>query len=149
MQLPDSTSSDLMLLAQFHDIGKVGISDHILYKPGPLTPEEMEEIKLHSIIGYRIAVSSPDLASIAELILKHHEWYNGMGYPLGLKGQDIPLECRILLIADAYDAMTNDRPYRKAMPHNEALRELEKCSGQQFDPVLVKQFINLVQPKSF
>ena len=99
----------------FHDIGKVGIPDRILFKPGRLTDEEYKEMKRHSEIGHRIAQSAPDLQPIADYILRHHEWWNGGGYPLGLSGENIPLECRILAIADAYDAMTSDRPYRKAM----------------------------------
>ncbi|GBF34298.1 adenylate/guanylate cyclase [Desulfocucumis palustris] len=132
--------TDLRLLAKFHDIGKVGVPDRILFKPGPLTPEEFAEMRLHCEIGHRIALSAQDLAPIADWVLKHHEWWNGQGYPLGLKGEEIPLECRILAIADAYDAMTSDRPYRKAMPSGEALKVIKSCSGTQFDPYLVKAF---------
>jgi diguanylate cyclase (GGDEF)-like protein/PAS domain S-box-containing protein len=141
--LSESKIADLRLLAQFHDIGKVGIPDYILFKPGPLTAEEFEIMKSHSEIGYRIARSSPDLSMIAEQILKHHEWWNGGGYPLGLKGASIPLECRILTIADAYDAMTSDRPYRKAMSHQAALSELKRYAGLQFDAELVNVFANI------
>ena len=88
-----------------------------------------------------------DLLHIAEWILRHHEWWDGSGYPIGLAGEDIPLECRILSIADAYDAMTSDRPYRKAMPINNALQELKKCSGKQFDPALVDVFCEFLQQK--
>jgi len=95
-------------------------------------------------IGHRIAFTPPDLVPIAGLILKHHEWWNGKGYPLGLNGHDIPLECRLLAIVDAYDAMTNDRPYRKAMAHDEALTELHRCAGIQFDPDLTAAFIKQV-----
>lgn len=137
--------ADLRLFAQFHDIGKVGIPDQILFKNGPLTLEEMVIMKRHCEIGYRIAQASPDLLPIAEWILKHHEWWNGKGYPLGLKGEEIPLECRILAIADAYDAMTNDRPYRKALTREEALSEIKKCSGTQFDPRLVDMFLKMMQ----
>jgi HD-GYP domain-containing protein (c-di-GMP phosphodiesterase class II) len=96
----------------------------------------------HSEIGFRIAQASKDLEPIGEWILKHHEWWNGSGYPMGLKGNEIPIECRILAIADAYDAMINDRPYRKAMSKELALQELKKCAGRQFDPSLVEKFIN-------
>ena len=99
-------------------------------------------MRRHSEIGYRIAQSSPDLVPIADWILKHHEWWNGKGYPLGLKEEEIPLECRILAIADAYDAMTSDRPYRKALSHEDAVAELLKCSSTQFDPGLVGKFIS-------
>lgn len=139
----DEKLSDLRLFAQFHDIGKVGIPDSILMKPGPLTTEEKTEMQRHSEIGQRIAQSAPDLVPIADWVLKHQEWWNGQGYPLGLSGEDIPLECRILSIADAYDAMTSDRPYRKALPHSEAIIELERCAGTQFDPSLVGIFVSL------
>ncbi len=144
ISLPDSKSADLRLLAQFHDIGKVGIPDHILFKRGPLTFEETIEMRRHCEIGHRIAMSAPDLEPIADFILKHHEWWNGSGYPLKLKGPDIPLECRILAIADAYDAMTSDRPYRKALTHEVAIAELKKFAGTQFDPDLVPEFVNLL-----
>lgn len=139
--LSEHRFNDLRLLAQFHDIGKVGIPDRILFKPGSLTNEEFSEMQRHCEIGYRIAQSATDLVPIADWVLKHHEWWNGNGYPLGLKGEEIPLECRILAIADAYDAMTCDRPYRKAMSHEDALAELWKCAGIQFDEQLVKKFI--------
>lgn len=144
LNLPDSKVTDLCLLAHFHDIGKVGIPDRILFKKGTFTPEEYSEMQRHSEIGYRIAQSSPDLAPISDWILKHHEWWNGKGYPLGLREKEIPLECRILAIADAYDAMTNDRPYRKAKSHEEAIEELKQCAGKQFDPELVEKFVGLL-----
>lgn len=143
--LPHSTITDLRLLARFHDIGKVGIPDRILFKPGPLTLEEYTEMKRHSEIGYRIAQSAPELAPISDWILKHHEWWNGQGYPMGLKGDQIPLECRILSIADTYDAMTSDRPYRRAMTHEAAVKELKKCSGTQLDPNLIPFFLEVIQ----
>lgn len=142
--LPPDVLTKLQLLAQFHDIGKVGISDKILFKPGLLTQSEREEMQRHSEIGYRIAQSIPDLSVIADLILKHHEYWNGTGYPLGIKGEDIPIECRILAIVDAFDAMTNDRPYRRAMPHNAAVEEIKSQAGKQFDPELVKIFTDML-----
>ena len=143
MNLSERNLADLRLLAQFHDIGKVGIPDRILFKPGRLTGEESKEMQRHSEIGHRIAQSAPDLLPIADHILRHHEWWNGGGYPLGLKGDDIPLECRILAIADAYDAMTSDRPYRKALSQEEAFIELINNIGIQFDPKLVPIFIRV------
>jgi len=135
--------SYLSLLAQVHDLGKVGIPDSILFKDSGLTDDEWVIMKRHPEIGCRIAQSSPDLSSIADLILKHHEKWDGSGYPLGLKGDQIPIECRILAIVDAYDAMTNDRPYRKAKSPAEAIAELKKYSGKQFDPRLVETFLAL------
>ncbi|MDR7867938.1 MAG: PAS domain S-box protein [Sporomusaceae bacterium] len=143
---PDYKHTDLCLFAEFHDIGKVGIPDHILFKPEQLTLGELKVMRSHAEIGHRIAISTPDLEPIADWILKHHEWWNGKGYPLGLKGAKIPIECRMLAIADAYDAMTNDRPYRKAIPPAEALAEIKRCAGTQFDPDLAEQFALLLAP---
>ncbi|MCX7773646.1 MAG: transporter substrate-binding domain-containing protein [Clostridia bacterium] len=142
--IPEKDIADIRLLAQFHDIGKVGIPDHILFKPAKLNDEEFKVMKRHTEIGHRIAVASNDLLPIADYILKHHEYWDGKGYPFGLKGEEIPIECRILSIVDAYDAMTNDRPYRKAISKEAALRELRHCSGSQFDPTLVEAFVNLL-----
>lgn len=132
---------ELELLAVLHDIGKVAIKESILLKPGPLTEKEWEEMKKHSEIGCRIAQNTPELAFIAEYILCHHERWDGRGYPSGLKGEEIPLLSRILAVADAFDAMTNDRHYRKAMSREEALVELERNAGTQFDPEVVSAFI--------
>lgn len=140
--LPESIKNDLVLLARFHDIGKVGVPDSILLKPGPLTCEEKAVMRQHCKYGYDIAVSASVLTPIANLILMHHEWWNGEGYPFGLKGEEIPLECRILAIADAYDAMTSNRPYRQRISHEEAIAELCRCAGTQFDPNLVEQCVN-------
>lgn len=142
--LPPQKLPDLHLLAQFHDIGKVGIPDHILFKPGRLTDDEITEIRRHSEIGHRIAQSAPDLAHISDWILKHHEWWNGQGYPLGLKDLAIPLECRIFTIIDAYDSMTSDRPYRKALSPDKAIAEIKRYAGIQFDPMLADMFIKLL-----
>jgi len=142
--MPAEKIEELRQLALFHDIGKVGIPEHILAKPGPLKKEEMEEMRRHSEIGARIAQTSPQLAHLQDYILKHHERWDGKGYPLGLSGQEIPLECRILALADSYDAMTSHRPYRPALSHEQAVEELRKCSGTQFDPNLVELFIRLL-----
>jgi diguanylate cyclase (GGDEF)-like protein len=143
--LNEDQLADLLLLAQFHDVGKVGIPDNILFKPGPLTPEERKEMERHSEIGHRIAQSVPELLPIGDLILKHHEWWNGEGYPLGIKGGEIPLGDRILAIVDAFDAMTNDRSYRKALSDEKAIAELRRYAGVQFDPNLVERFITLIR----
>lgn len=135
--LSTSRINDLRLLAEFHDLGKVGIPDYILFKEGPLTDDEWLIMREHPSIGSHIAQSASDLVPISQWILYHHENWDGSGYPLGLKGNEIPIECRILSIADAYDAMTNDRPYRKAMTSEEAFTELKRCAGTQFDPKLI------------
>lgn len=139
--LPQVNVSRLKLLARYHDIGKIGIPPEILLKPGPLNPRERAKVELHCRIGQQIALLIPELAPIADLILTHHEWWNGMGYPLHLAEEQIPVECRLLSILDAFDAMTNDRPYRKAMPPEKALAELQRFAGIQFDPDLVTKFI--------
>jgi diguanylate cyclase (GGDEF)-like protein/PAS domain S-box-containing protein len=143
--LPESATSDLSLLAKFHDIGKVGVSDSIIFKKGPLTSEEWIEVKRHCEIGYRIALSASDLIPVADWILKHHEWWNGDGYPLGIKGEEIPIECRILAITEAYEAMTSVRPYRRAFSHGEAVAELLRHSGTQFDPELLEKFVQMLE----
>jgi diguanylate cyclase (GGDEF)-like protein/PAS domain S-box-containing protein len=143
--LPESTTSDLALLARFHDIGKVGISDSILFKKGPLTSEEWTEMKRHCEIGYRIAIAASDLIPIADWVLKHHEWWNGQGYPLGIKGEEIPIECRLLAIAEAYEALTSVRPYRSEFPHAKAVAELLSYSGTQFDPKLLEKFVEMLE----
>ncbi|MGB9921138.1 MAG: HD domain-containing phosphohydrolase, partial [Moorellales bacterium] len=136
--------ADLALLARMHDLGKTAIPDAVLFKPGPLTAEEREIMKTHCEKGYRIALSSPELAAIADLILKHHERWDGSGYPLGLAGEEIPVECRILAVADAFDAMTSPRPYRRPVPPEEAAAELRRGAGSQFDPAVVDLFLEVV-----
>lgn len=140
-QLSSEQLSRLKLFARFHDIGKTKIPITILNKPGPLTKEEMAIMKRHSEHGEKLA---NDLSLVSELILLHHEQWDGNGYPLGLKGDQIPFECRILSILDAYDAMTNDRPYQKAVSHERAIQEIKRCSGKQFDPDLVELVVNLM-----
>ena len=142
--LTDSLLDELSLLATLHDIGKVAIPEETLIKPGKLTQKEWEMIWKHSEIGYRIAGQLPELAPIAEAILAHHEWWDGAGYPRGLKAEDIPLISRILSVVDAYDAMTNGRSYKKAVGHQEAIEELKRGAGSQFDPEIVEMFLKVV-----
>ena len=149
LHLSSKEMDELSLLALLHDIGKVSIDPNILKKPGPLTPEEWEEMKRHTQIGYRIAQVTPELAVVADLILSHHERWDGNGYPRGLKEGEIPLSCRILSVADAYDAMTNDRVYRKAMSNEKAVYELEKNSGTQFEPSIVRLFTDFLQSSNY
>jgi HD-GYP domain-containing protein (c-di-GMP phosphodiesterase class II) len=144
IDLPGDRINDLRLFARFHDLGKVGVHDQILFKPGSLTEDEAREMRKHCEVGHRIAMSLHDMAPIADWILKHHERWDGLGYPFGLQGREIPLECRILAIADAFDVMTSDRPYQNAISPSEAVEELRRCSGTQFDPDLVEEFIRIL-----
>ncbi|NLI69723.1 MAG: PAS domain S-box protein [Firmicutes bacterium] len=136
---------DLAILAQAHDVGKISVPGEILFKEQPLTDAEWKIIRAHAEKGYRIARSIPTLARVADLILRHHERWDGTGYPIGLKGSNIPIECRILSIVDAYDVMTHDRPYRKALSTEQAVAELRRCAGTQFDPVIVEEFIGIIE----
>jgi len=129
--------------ALLHDIGKIGIDGGILSKPGKLTPEEYEEIKKHPAIGYQILSPIHFLGPVAQMVLYHQEWFNGMGYPEGLKGEEIPLGARIVATIDAWDAMRSDRPYRKALSREIAESELTKGAARQFDPDVVKAFLKL------
>jgi diguanylate cyclase (GGDEF)-like protein len=135
----------LRLLSRYHDIGKVGLDERIVMKPGRLSADERQEVAQHCAIGCRIARCVPALAPVADLILKHHEQWDGSGYPLGLKYTDIPLECRILAIADAYEVMTAGRPYRHALTKAEAIVELHEGAGTQFDPELLKAFLPVLE----
>jgi diguanylate cyclase (GGDEF)-like protein/PAS domain S-box-containing protein len=139
---------ELALVSTLHDIGKVGIDDRILNKPDKLTEEEWVEMRRHPEAGYRICMASPELASIAPYVLHHHERWDGTGYPAGIKGEDIPLLARIISIVDAYDAITEDRPYRKARSKEFALEEILKNAGTQFDPNLAKLFVNLMKKEA-
>jgi len=136
--LPASDMDSLRLLAALHDIGKIAIPNSILEKPGKLTPEEWETIKKHPEVGYRIALSSPEMALIAEAILHHHERWDGRGYPFGLAGHDIPFLSRIISIVDTYDVMVNGRPYQAAVSSEEAWAEIARMAGSQFDPELIE-----------
>jgi len=144
LELSDVQLNELELLSTLHDIGKMSINDNILNKSEKLTDEEWTEIKKHPEVGYRIANVSPELVPIADFILYHHERWDGKGYPQGLKGESIPLLSRIIAVVDSYDAMTQDRPYRKAMPTAAAIEEIAKNAGTQFDPDIAKVFIEKI-----
>jgi len=146
--LSDEDLDVLKVSASLHDIGKVGVPDKILLKKGKLTVEEMDIIKKHPDIGFDILSSIIPMKKDAEIIRHHHERYDGKGYPMGLKGEDIPFLSRIITLADAFDAMTSDRPYRKALPYSVALQEIKRCRGTQFDPGIVDVFIRkVITPK--
>lgn len=145
MGLEDAEIGKLELIAVLHDIGKVAIPQNIIKKQGKLTEEERKIIEQHTVKGYRIAKSSPELSAIAEGILCHHEKWDGTGYPNGYKGEEIPLIARIISAVDSHDVMVNDRPYHKAMPERDAILELRRCSGTQFDPYVVEVFTDLLE----
>lgn len=145
LNLRQNEKDDLKLLASLHDIGKVGISDNILLKPSKLTSDEWEEMKRHSEIGYRIAQASAEVSHISEYILFHHERWDGRGYPQGRMGKTIPLLSRIISLIDAYDVMVNSRSYKTASSKDDALEEIKKCAGTQFDPDLSELFIQLME----
>jgi len=148
INLTESSMEELVLLASLHDIGKIAIPENILKKKGPLIEGDWKIIKKHSEIGYDIALTSVRLASLADDILSHHERWDGTGYPRGLKGSDIPLASRIISITDAYDVMTHDRPYRKAISKVEAIAEIKRCSGTQFDPELIIKFSEIMEKEN-
>ncbi|KUO70213.1 MAG: diguanylate cyclase [Clostridia bacterium BRH_c25] len=149
MKRSDSEVNELKTLGLLHDIGKIAIDEKILNKPDRLTIEEWNEIKRHPEIGYRILSSVNDMAELAEFVLAHHERWDGKGYPKGLKGKEIPLQARIIMVADAYDAMTSERAYRKPLAEDEVIEELKKNAGTQFDPEIVRIFIEKVMHKEF
>ncbi|MDU1540201.1 MAG: diguanylate cyclase [Paeniclostridium sordellii] len=136
---------ELELVTKLHDIGKIGISETVLLKKGKLSEEEFEEIKTHTEKGYRILQASNELSNVARGVLTHHERYDGGGYPLGLKGEEIPIMARIVNVVDSYDAMITDRGYNKVKTKEEAIEEIEKCRGKQFDPNIADIFINILK----
>ena len=146
LNLPHDQIANIRAASLLHDIGKVGVPDSILNKKEPLTDEEWKPIRGHPKLGVEILRHVIDLANCLPAILHHHERYDGSGYPSGLKGDQIPLEARILSVADAYDAMTSPRPYRDNLPMEEAIEELKRCAGTQFDPEIVEMFCKIMQP---
>lgn len=144
LRLPKSKMDELSMLASLHDLGKVAIPDNILKDKKKLSSEDWEIIKSYPEIGYNIAKSSFKFAHIADYILYHHERWDGLGYPMKLKGEDIPLLSRIMAIVDAYDVMRSGRFYKKTLIKDDAIKELRKCSGKQFDPRLVEEFISII-----
>jgi diguanylate cyclase (GGDEF)-like protein len=145
MKMSKEEISMLKAISNLHDIGKIAIDEAILNKPGKLDDHEWEAIKRHPEIGYRILTASAEYKDIAEDILSHHERYDGKGYPRGLSGENIPIRARIISIADAYDAMISERPYRKPFSHEQAIAEISRCTGTQFDPNIANIFIKLFQ----
>src|SRR3972149_2841329 len=148
LNLSDVKLEELKLLMDLHNIGKLALADEIKSKPGRLSKEEWKIVKKLPEIGYRIAESSAVLRPIAEAILSHHEWYNGEGYPRGVKGKEIPILSRISLLINSYEAMTTDRPYRKKMAKKEIIKEIKRCCGTQFDPKVVKIFLEILEKNS-
>jgi HD-GYP domain-containing protein (c-di-GMP phosphodiesterase class II) len=137
----------LEVAALLHDFGKIGIDEAILMKPQLLTPEEKLEIDMHVMRGYYMLAGFNELIEALRGIKSHHESYDGTGYPEGLAKSQIPLIGRIIAVADAYDAMTSRRPYRKALTHEQAVHELKSNAGTQFDPAIVKIFIKYLSEK--
>jgi HD-GYP domain-containing protein (c-di-GMP phosphodiesterase class II) len=140
LDMPDEFIYYLEYAALLHDIGKIAIDDHVLKKPGKLTPQEFEMIKKHPELGHRILSPITMLAPVAPMVLYHQEWFNGKGYPEGLSGEEIPLGARIVGLLDAWLAMTSIRPWRPALSKEEAMKEILKGSGTQFDPKVVEAF---------
>ncbi|MEW6662184.1 MAG: HD-GYP domain-containing protein [Bacillota bacterium] len=143
LRMPEDQVEDLKYIALLHDAGKIGTSEQILNKPGRLNDDEFQQMQCHSAIGADIVRNVKMLAKGAEIIRHHHERWDGCGYPDGLKGDEIPIGSRIIAVADAFDAMTSDRPYRAAMTPEAALQEILRCAGTQLDPQIVQAFVDI------
>lgn len=142
--LPMEESGKLELAGLLHDIGMIGISEDLLTKTDTLTPEEFESVKKHVDHGVKILEDIKQLKDVVEIIKYHHEWFDGNGYPYGLKGDEIPLNAKIISIVDAYDGMVSNRAYRKGMSHEDAMKVILEQSGKQFDPVVVQAFCAII-----
>ena len=143
LNLPDEILEEIETTGLLHDIGKIAIPEKILLKPGKLTDEEFAVIKTHPELGKKLVEGIEKLNLVSNWLQYHHERYDGRGYPEGLSGEQIPISSRIIAIADTYDAMTSTRSYRKALSHQEAVDEIIRCSGSQFDPNLANLFISI------
>jgi putative nucleotidyltransferase with HDIG domain len=135
--------ASLRIGGPLHDIGKLGVSDEVLRKEGRLDDGELAQIREHPKIGARMLLRMAALREAIPYVLYHHERWDGHGYPSGKAGEEIPIEARVLAVADAFDAMTSDRPYRRALSRTEALAEVERCAGTQFDPEIARVFLEL------
>jgi HD-GYP domain-containing protein (c-di-GMP phosphodiesterase class II) len=144
LALPDGERDVVCFAALLHDVGKIGVSDGVLNKPGPLLPEERDLVRTHVRIGHDLLARVPSLTPVANVVLHHHEWYDGHGYPDGLSGEQIPFASRIVAVADAYCAMITRRSYSDALPEKAAIDELRRCAGSQFDPQVVDAFARIV-----
>ena len=144
MGFPEEMVNKIRMAGLLHDIGKIGINESILNKEGKLDDSEWEFVKMHPIKGARILENTIEFKDIAIIIASHHEFYNGQGYPRGIMGNDIPIEARIIAVADAYDAMTSERTYRKSFTKDMAAQEIRKCAGEQFDPIIVDVFLRKI-----
>jgi HD-GYP domain-containing protein (c-di-GMP phosphodiesterase class II) len=145
MELPDFEIERITLAASLHDIGKIGVPDHILLKEGRLTDEEMEHMRRHSEFGWTVLRDCKGFEAASLMLLHHHERMDGKGYPGRLSGADIPIGARIIAVCDTYDALTTNRPYRRARAHEEAVKEIVRCSGSQHDSAIVDVFLSIVQ----
>lgn len=145
--LPERQIEQIELAAMLHDIGKIGVEDRILMKPSRLDPDETVAMRRHSVYGASILEPSASLRPLVPMVLHHHESYDGSGYPEGLKGDEIPLGSRVIIVADAYEAMTSDRIYRKAIGHERAMEQLQKYKGIQFDPRMVRAIDQILQKR--
>ena len=144
MGLAESAHNLVESAALLHDIGKLATPDEILLKQGPLTQDERAVVRRHPLVSSEILSRIPNLAAVADIVAHHHEHFDGSGYPDGLQGVDIPIGSRIILVSDAFDAMTTHRSYRNVLSLQMATQELERCGGQQFDPQVVAAFVRIV-----